>query len=86
MSAPQQSKSLEAYEAGRKLMVEGFYSEALEPLQASLEVCIHFKTLELIGECHLKMGKPTCRHHPARGGLGVESGSTGVIFARARIV
>lgn len=84
MSAPQQSKSLEAYEAGRKLMVEGFYSEALEPLQASLEACIHFKTLELIGECHLKMGNPHAAIIPLAAASGLNPGVRALsLLARA---
>ncbi|MBN8711165.1 MAG: hypothetical protein BGO12_14370 [Verrucomicrobia bacterium 61-8] len=84
MSAPEQSKNLEAYEAGRKFMAEGFYAGALERLQASLEACIHFKTLELIGECHLKMGNPHAAIVPLAAASGLNPGVRALsLLARA---
>ena len=57
MSISATEESLARYQAARDLMSGEKYSQAVQLFNQSLNVRVHFKTLELIGECYLKMGK-----------------------------
>jgi len=46
-----------AYEAGREAMGSGDYLRAVEEFQSSVRESPHFKTLELLGECYMKLGR-----------------------------
>ena len=48
----------ELYEAGRAHMAAGELEAAHNALRLSAEANPHFKTLELLGECLLKLGRP----------------------------
>ena len=50
--------SLDFYRDAKKLMEEKSYSKAVELFKKSLEHRIHFKCLELMGECYIKLEKP----------------------------
>ena len=45
------------YERGRSLMLNGDLHQAISEFDTSIEYSPHFKTLELLGECYLKLGE-----------------------------
>jgi tetratricopeptide (TPR) repeat protein len=47
------ARARELYEKGRILMQEQRYKEAAEVFETSNKLIVHFKTLELLGECYL---------------------------------
>ncbi len=49
----------ELYQRGRAAMEQGDFPLAVELFQQSVDLFPHFKTLELLGECWLKLGQPT---------------------------
>jgi tetratricopeptide (TPR) repeat protein len=46
------------YHEGRTLMEAGNLEQAVQRLKQSVEMAPHFKTLELLGECLLKLRRP----------------------------
>jgi len=53
---PDRSHAL--YDEGRALIEVGDLQQAVERLKQSVELGPHFKTLELLGECLLKLRRP----------------------------
>ena len=51
-------EALSYYEEGRALMKSGDVSGAIAKFEQSIVCVPHFKTLELLGEAFLKIGKP----------------------------
>ncbi len=51
------NRSSELYSEGRNLIGSGELERAVEVLRASIEAHPHFKTLELLGECLLNLGR-----------------------------
>lgn len=49
------SPSQQHYDTGRKLMAVSDYEGAVREFRASLELTVHFKTLELLGECYIQL-------------------------------
>jgi tetratricopeptide (TPR) repeat protein len=47
----------ELYETGRAHMDAGRLREAVEAFRLSADASPHFKTLELLGECYLRLGE-----------------------------
>ena len=45
------------YNEGKTLMTEGAFEEAASKFAQSAASSPHFKTLELLGECHAKLGR-----------------------------
>ncbi len=54
---PENAKQL--YDRGRIAMQDDFHEEAISLFQHSATLKPHFKTLELLGECLLKIGRNT---------------------------
>src|SRR5262245_14174379 len=50
------AEGLRLYRRGRELMDEKKPAEALAQFRESLSMAVHFKTLELAGECALNLG------------------------------
>lgn len=55
-SANEFSKSFSLYEEGREAMGRSDFKGAYDLFQKSIAIYPHFKTLELLGECCLKLG------------------------------
>jgi len=47
------------YEEGRRLFESGDFAGAIEKFQASILHSPHFKSLELLGEAYLRLGRPS---------------------------
>jgi lipopolysaccharide biosynthesis regulator YciM len=45
------------YQLGRDQMASGDYTSAIESFRAGLDASPHFKTLELLGECLVRVGR-----------------------------
>ena len=54
---PGLSESAGLYQDGRKAMASGEFENALKLFQESLRLYVHFKTLELMGECCMRLGR-----------------------------
>jgi tetratricopeptide (TPR) repeat protein len=52
------SSSERLYREGRRFMDAGAWEQAIQRFTASVEAAPHFKTLELLGECFLELGRP----------------------------
>ena len=51
------NRSRELYELGRELMQAGDIAAATVQFEESIRAWPHFKTLELLGECFIKLGR-----------------------------
>ena len=68
------SDGLTEYDAGRSAMDKGRYEEAIRHFTASLEASLHFKTLELLGECQVLAGRPRDAVVPLAAAVGLNGG------------
>jgi len=55
--SPRSESAVDLYYKGRRLMEVDALDDASSVLSQSAELAPHFKTLELLGECHLKTGR-----------------------------
>ena len=78
------SGRLASYEAGRAAMDNARYREAIDHFEASLEAGVHFKTLELLGECRLLTGQPRKAVVPLAAAVGLnDSQRSAYLLAQA---
>lgn len=49
--------SYERYEKARKLMAQGHFEEATKLFEQNIKANPHFKDLELLGECLMRLGR-----------------------------
>ena len=58
MNTPDPSSSHALYQLARSQMESMDFESAIKALAASIAIDPHFKSLELLGECLLKVGRP----------------------------
>lgn len=63
------------YEAGRAQMAAGNLNEAVAAFRRSIDACPHFKALELLGECHARLGEFTHAIIPLAAATALNRGS-----------
>ncbi len=68
---PDYTRALEEYQSGRAEMRAGNYIRAIESFENSVRTGPHFKTLELLGECYLKTGRPLMAVVPLAAAIGL---------------
>ncbi|MDX2199052.1 MAG: tetratricopeptide repeat protein [Phycisphaerae bacterium] len=75
------------YVDGRAAIDAGEFEQAIELLTQSLRLHPHAKTLELLGECHLKLGRPfeALMHAAASVGMQTVGVRNRLILARALV-
>lgn len=61
------------YQIGREFMDSGCYEDAIERFNASLGASVHYKTLQLIGECLLHLGRSKDAIVPLAASVGLNS-------------
>ncbi len=64
-------ESHEHYAVGRDAMDKLDYQTAIREFEDSVSISPHFKTLELLGECKLKIGKPSEALIPLAASIGL---------------
>lgn len=70
---PDLSGSADDYKAGRAKMKAGDLRGAIGLFQSSVDRYPHFKTLELLGECHIELGEYLAAIIPLAAALGLGS-------------
>jgi tetratricopeptide (TPR) repeat protein len=78
--------SSQLYQAGREAMEQRQFDDAVVLLRSSAELCPHFKTLELLGECLLELpgrSSEATLFLAAAAGLGNKSARSFFLLARA---
>ena len=78
--------SSQLYQSGREAMEQAQFDVAVALLRSSAELCPHFKTLELLGECLLELpgrSSEATLFLAAAAGLGNKSSRSFFLLARA---
>jgi tetratricopeptide (TPR) repeat protein len=77
-------RSTELYKAGREKMEAGDYRSAIALFNESNTAFPHFKTLELLGECHLLQEQPLDAIIPLAAAVGLGSNEFRAMYLLAK--
>jgi tetratricopeptide (TPR) repeat protein len=78
------ASSEEAYRNGRDKMDVGDYDTAIRFFEESIAAFPHFKTLELLGECKLKVGQPLDSIVPLAAAIGLGTNEFRAMYLLAK--
>ena len=76
--------SFDEYAAGREAMNSSDYARAIKLFEESIRLSPHFKTLELLGECRLKIHQPSEAIVPLAAAVGLGTNAFRAMYLLAQ--
>lgn len=77
-------ESFEKYEAGRVAMEKADFDRAILLFEESVKLSPHFKTLELLGECKINIGRPSEAILPLAAAVGLGTNAFRAMYLLAK--